>query len=127
MRKSAGFSLVETTVALALLGIIVVTIVGAFSGLSIAATRHQQDTTLDRLTRSDAEYIKSQNYSALPAGYLNISAAGYSFSYQVLYYAPGPPTSFAANNPDVGLEEIVLTVSGPNGSSEKLNFLKVQP
>ncbi len=124
MKKSAGFSLIETTVAVALMGVIVVTILSAFSSVTIAATRHQQQTTLDRLTRSEAEYIKSQTYAAT---YLPLTPlpAGYSVSAQVLYWAAGP--SFSVGNPDVGLEEIVLTVSGPNSTSERLVFLKVQP
>jgi prepilin-type N-terminal cleavage/methylation domain-containing protein len=129
MKRIQGFSLIETTVALALLGVIVVTIMSAFSAVTLAATRHQQETTLDRLSRSDAEYIKSQIYSATPktTPYLNLSVSGYAFTYQVLYYAAGPPPTFLATNADAGLQEIVLTVSGPNGSSETLDFLKVQP
>jgi prepilin-type N-terminal cleavage/methylation domain-containing protein len=129
MRASRGFSLIETTVALALLGVIIVTMMGSFSAISLAATRHQQETTLDRLTRSDAEFIKSQAYSALPKAtpYVNLTAPGYTFAYQVLYYAGGPPVSFTAANPDLGLEELILTVSGPNGASETVDFLKVQP
>lgn len=127
MKRNHGFSLIETTVAVALLGVIVVTIMSAFSAVSVAARRHQQETTLDRLTRSDAEYIKSQPYSAAATPYLNLAAGGYAFSYQVLYYAPGPPSSFSSANADNGLEELVLTVGGPNGSSETIAFLKVQP
>jgi prepilin-type N-terminal cleavage/methylation domain-containing protein len=129
MRRLRGFSLIETTVALALLGVIVVTIMSSFSAVTLAATRHQQETTLDRLTRSDAEYIKSQIYSATPKAtpYLSLTASGYTFAYQVLYYAAGAPPTFLAANPDVGLQEIVLTVSGPNGSSETLDFLKERP
>jgi len=124
MKTKAGFSLIETTVAVALLGVIVVTILGAFSAVTIAATRHQQQTTLDRLTRSAAEYIKSQPYAAT---YLSLTPlpSGFSLSYQVQYYAAGP--SFSTANPDIGLEEIALTVTGPNGSSEILDFLKVHP
>jgi Tfp pilus assembly protein PilV len=129
MSRSRGFSLMETTIALALLAVIVVTIMGAFSAVTVAATRHQQATRLDMLTRSDAEFIKSQVYSATPKAtpYSNLVASGYSFSYQVLYYAAGPPVSFSAANPDGGLQQIVLTVTGPNGSSEIVDFLKEQP
>ena len=125
MRQKRGFSLMETTVAVALLAIIVVTILSAFSAISLAAARHQQQTALDRLTRSDAEYIKSQPYSPSPAAYLNITAGGYSFAPQVQYWAPG--VGFSALNPDIGLQQITLTVNGPNGSRETLIFLKVQP
>ena len=127
MRRQVGFSLIETTVAIALLGVIVVTIMAAFSAVSLAARRHQQETTLDRLARSDIEYIQSQTYAAGASPYLNLTVAGYSFSYQVLYYAPATPASFSSLNADLGLEELILTVSGPNGSSETARFLKVHP
>jgi len=131
MTRQRGFSLIETTVAIALLAIIVVAILSAFSATTLAARRHQQETTLDRLTRSDAEYIKSQPYSVnnlLPAPYQNLSSSGYTFVYQVLYYsALTNPPNFNALNADVGLQEIILTVRGPNGSTEVVDFLKEQP
>lgn len=126
MRRKGGFSLVETMVAVALLAVIVVSILSAFSAATIATTRHQQLTKLDTLTRSDAEFIKSQAYSTTGT-YTNIASAGYSFAYQVLNYDAGPPVSFLTTNPDSGLQEIVLTVSGPNSSSQQLDFMKVQP
>jgi len=131
MTRKRGFSLVETSVAVALLAIIVVAILSAFSSITLAAARHQQETSLDRLTRSDAEYIKSQPYSInnlLPAAYQNLSSSGYTFAYQVLYYsALTNPPNFNALNADVGLQEIILTVRGPNGSMEVLDLLKEQP
>jgi prepilin-type N-terminal cleavage/methylation domain-containing protein len=128
MKRRRGFSLIETTVAIALLAVIIVTILSAFSAITIAARRHQQETTLDLVTRQDAEYIKSQAYSATPAAtpYTNIVVAGYSFSYQTYYYDP-VATTFKTTNPDNGLQELVLTVTGPNNATEALDFLKVQP
>ena len=128
MRARRGFTLIETTVAIALLAVIIVTILGAFSAITVATRRHQQETTLDLVTRQDAEYIKSQAYSATPAAapYFNVVVAGYSFSYQTLYYDPVLKT-FAAGNADNGLQELVLTVTGPNNAQETLDFLKVQP
>ena len=128
MRARRGFTLIETTVAIALLAVIIVTILGAFSAITIAARRHQQETTLDLVTRRDAEFIKSQAYSATPKAtpYTNIAVAGYTFSYQALYYDPVSKT-FTAANADNGLQELVLTVTGPNNAQETLDFLKVQP
>jgi Tfp pilus assembly protein PilV len=126
MKRKRGVSLIETMVAIALLAIIVVSILSAFSAITIAAARHRQSTTLDLLTRSDAEYIKSQTYSPSPAAYTNLTAAGYTFSYQVLYYDPTQTPPFGAYA-DNGLQELLLTVNGPNGSREVLDFLKVQP
>jgi Tfp pilus assembly protein PilV len=125
VRRKAGFSLIETAVAVALLAVIVVSILSALSIASLAATRHQQQTTLDRLTRSDAEYIKSQAYTVKPAAYTHLTAAGYGFSSEVSYWAP--IVGFNAANPDIGLQQIILTVSGPNSSSQVLYVLKVQP
>ena len=124
MRGKGGFTLLETLIAVALLAIIVVSILSAFSAATLAATRHAQLTALDRLTRSDAEYIKSQTYST-PGTYTNLTAAGYTFSYQVMYYDP-LLKNFKATT-DNGLQQIVLTVKGPNSASEQLDFLKVQP
>jgi type II secretory pathway pseudopilin PulG len=129
VRRQGGFTLVETAVAVTLLAVIVISVLSAFSATTLAAGRHAQLTTLDRLTRSDAEYIKSQAYSVKPAAYANLSVAGYTFGYQVLYYdSSQPPASqWLSGNADTGLQEIVLTVNGPNGASEQLDFLKVQP
>ena len=57
MKRKRGVSLIETMMAIALLAIIVVSILSAFSAITIAAARHKQQTTLDLLVRSDAEYI----------------------------------------------------------------------
>ena len=124
MTRSRGFSLIETSVALALLGVIVVSILGGFSAATLAGNRHGQLTTLDILTRSDAEYIKSQTYIAKPATYTNLAASGYSFAYVVNYYLPSNGT-FTTGNSDNGLQELVLTVTGPNATTEVLYFLKV--
>lgn len=124
MRAQRGFTLLETLIAVALLAIIVVSILSAFSATTLAATRHTQLTALDLWTRSDAEFIKSQAYSATGT-YTNITAAGYTFSYQVTFYDPATNTFTAAT--DNGLQEIVLSVTGPNSASEQLDFLKVQP
>jgi type II secretory pathway pseudopilin PulG len=126
MKRRRGVSLIETMMAIALLAIIVVSILSAFSAITIAAARHRQSTTLDLLTRSDAEYIKSQAYSPSPATYTNLVAGGYSFAYQVSYFDP-VTMGFAPGSPDVGLQQLVLTVNGPNGARETLIFLKVQP
>ena len=128
MKRQRGFTLIETTVAIALMAVIIVTILSAFSAITLATRRHKQESTLDLVTRRDAEFIKSQAYSATPAAtpYTNIVVAGYSFSYQTLYYDPVLMT-FAAGNADNGLQQLVLTATGPNNVTETLDFLKVQP
>lgn len=130
MTQRRGFSLIESAVAVALLAVIVVTILGGFSATALAASRHKQKTTLDRLVRSDAEYVKSQTYNALAnnaVNYLHLSASGYSLSAQVLHYNKNANPQFATANTDTGLQEIILTGSGPGGISEQLDFLKELP
>ena len=123
----AGLTFIEVLIAVALLGVIVVTIMAGLSSITLATVHHRQQTTLDLLVRSDVEYIKSQAYSPKPANYTNISASGYAFSItQVLYWDPNTATFAAANN-EFGLQEISVTVSAPGGGSEKIIFLKVQP
>jgi type II secretory pathway pseudopilin PulG len=128
MKRRRGFTLIETTVAIALMAVIIVTILSAFAAITLATRRHKQESTLDLVTRQDAEFIKSQAYSATPSAtpYTNIAVAGYSFSYQTLYYDPILNT-FAVGNADNGLQELVLTVTGPSNAKETLDFLKVQP
>lgn len=125
-RRAPGFSMVEAMVAIALLGVIIVTVVSAFSTVSIATRRHGVTINLDRLTRSEAEYIKSQPYRRKPGAYANLAAPGYAFAVQVLYYNPLNQTFSAANN-DVGLQEIVLTVTATARGTEILRFFKVRP
>jgi hypothetical protein len=120
--------MVETMVAIALLGVIIVTVVSAFSTVSIATQRHGVTVNLDRLTRSEAEYIKSQAYKSKAPGnvYANLAAPGYAFAVQVLYYNPLNQTFTAANN-DAGLQEIVLTVTATARGTETVRFFKVRP
>jgi len=125
-RRSRGFSMVETMVAIALLGVIVVAVLGAFSSVSLATRRYGVTTNLDRLTRSEAEFIKSQAYAGKPRVYANVAAPGYAFAVQILYYNPVNRTFTAANN-DVGLQEIVLTVTATARGTETLRFFKVRP
>jgi prepilin-type N-terminal cleavage/methylation domain-containing protein len=129
-RTRSGFSLVETMVATALVGVIIVAVVSAFSSATLATNRHRLDTTLDRVVRSDAEFIKSQAYRPKPPPpgvYANLAVPGYVFAVQVLYFSPLGGGSFTVANPDVGLQEIVLTVNAPGGATETLRFLKVRP
>jgi prepilin-type N-terminal cleavage/methylation domain-containing protein len=131
-QRRVGFSLIETMVALALLGVVVVAVLSAFSSATLAGYRHGLDTTLDRLVRSDAEFIKRQAYvpKPPPAGaYANLAAPGYVFTILVTYYSPGPapPRGFSAANAERGLQQITLTVTAPGGASETLIFFKVRP
>ena len=118
---------IEVLIAVALLGVIVVTMMAGLSSIALATGHHRQQTTLDLLVRSEAEYLKSQTYSAKPATYASLSATGYTVSItQVQYWDPVSGT-FSTANTDNGLQQISVTVTAPGGGSEQIIVLKVQP
>ncbi|TMD07121.1 MAG: prepilin-type N-terminal cleavage/methylation domain-containing protein [Chloroflexi bacterium] len=130
LRSRQGMTFIEVLIAVALLGVIVVTMMAGLSSIALATGHHRQQTTLDLLVRSEAEFLKSQAYipKPPPAGsYQNLSAAGYTFSApSVLYWDPAVGTFSLANNEN-GLQQISVTVTAPGGGSEQIIVLKVQP
>ncbi len=126
LRRRRGMTFIEVLIAVALLGVIVVTMMAGLSSIALATGHHRQQTTLDLLVRSEAEYLKSQTYSPKPASYTSISAPGYTVSItQVLYWDPASGTWTATI--DNGLQQISVTVTAPGGGSEQVIVLKVQP
>jgi prepilin-type N-terminal cleavage/methylation domain-containing protein len=124
--RQAGLTLIETMVTLVLVSVIVLTMLSAFSSTALATARHQQQTSLDRLVRSDAEFIKSQAYVPKPGAYTNLTVAGYTFTTTVLYYDPVSQT-FSAASTERGLQQITLVATAPSGGRETLIFLKARP
>ena len=126
LRSRQGMTFIEVLIAVALLGVIVVTMMAGLSSIALATGHHRQQTTLDLLVRSEAEDLKSKLYSPRPANYATISAPGYTFSItQVLYWDPASGTWTAIT--DNGLQQISVTVTAPGGGSEQIIVLKVQP
>ncbi len=130
LRRRRGMTFIEVLIAVALLGVIVVTMMAGLSSIALATGHHRQQTTLDLLVRSEAEYLKSQAYIPKPPpanSYQNLSATGYTFSApSVLYWDPNTATFSAANN-EFGLQQITVTVTAPGGGTEQIIVLKVQP
>lgn len=125
-RRQRGFTLVETAIAVALLAVIVISVLSAFSAITLAANRHQEQASLDLLVRTNAESIKSQPYSVqnVPK-YATVTQAGYAATYTIQYWDPAAQTFTGAV--DQGLQQIVVTVTAPHGGTETLRLLKVQP
>jgi prepilin-type N-terminal cleavage/methylation domain-containing protein len=126
LRGRRGMTFIEVLIAVALLGVIVVTMMAGLSSIALATGHHRQQTTLELLVRSEAEYLKSQTYSPRPAAYASLSATGYTVSItQVQYWDPASGTWTAIT--DNGLQQISVTVTAPGGGSEQIIVLKVQP
>ena len=71
---SRGFTLIEVTIAIALLGIIAVTILTALSNASMALIIADRRATAESLARSQMEYVKNQGYQGL---YIDYSESGH--------------------------------------------------
>jgi type II secretory pathway pseudopilin PulG len=76
-----GLGLVETLVAVALLGTSVVAFVVALSGGSIAVSEHDKETVAQRLAQTQVEYTKNYPYNPGASTYPAVATpTGYSVS-----------------------------------------------
>ncbi len=77
----AGVGLVETLVAVAILGVTLVTLLAAISTGSIGVATTEERVTAENLARSQLEYAKSQSYLTAPASYATVTPpVGYTVS-----------------------------------------------
>lgn len=84
-QNSKGFSLLEVLIAIALLGVIGISFLGALSTTSRVLLMNDERATAESLARSQMEYVKNQLYaafysSAIPQDYVD---AGYSATIDV--------------------------------------------
>jgi Tfp pilus assembly protein PilV len=76
-----GVGLVETLVAVAILGVTLVTLLAAISTGSIGVATTEERVTAENLARSQLEYTKSQAYLAAPTPYATVTPPfGYTVS-----------------------------------------------
>ena len=104
--RESGTTLLETIVALAILGTIVVIFLGGIIGTTKAASLTDEQTTAESLAQSQMEWAKNATYIpdttqytpvAIPDGkdYVNYSAN---------------ITAASLNNPDDGIQKITVTI-----------------
>jgi prepilin-type N-terminal cleavage/methylation domain-containing protein len=63
--NSRGFTLIEVLIALAILAIVAVAFLSALATASTALILGDERTTAESLARTQLEYVKSQNYTAV--------------------------------------------------------------
>lgn len=83
-RGERGFSLLESLVAIAILGGGALTLILAMSSGALAVNVNDEQSVAQSLARTQLEYIKSQDYDAGASAYPLVSAPeGYSISVSV--------------------------------------------
>lgn len=122
---SRGFTLIEVTIAIALLGIIAVTILTALSTASVALIIADRRATAESLARSQMEYVKNQAYQGLyidyhkPAHGEYAQIGGYTANYVVnTTVEPIDPDNYVPYTEnggvfadDKGIQKITVTVT----------------
>jgi prepilin-type N-terminal cleavage/methylation domain-containing protein len=83
--RSRGFTLIEVVIAIAILGTIAITFLGALSTSSLALITADQRATAESLARSQMEFVKNQNYT-------DASGPAWQVTYQRL---PNIPTGYS--------------------------------
>ncbi len=97
-----GVGLVETLVAVAILGVTLVTLLAAISTGSIGVATTEERVTAENLARSQLEYTKSQPYLTAPASYPTVTPpAGYAVSAEATSIPGG----------DSSIQKITVTVT----------------
>jgi len=84
LKDEKGLGLVESMVAIGLLGAGVIAFASALAAGSLTVNEHSQETTAQRLAQAQLESIKSAMYDASGTSYTTVSApSGYSVSFSV--------------------------------------------
>lgn len=118
-RADGGFTLVDMLLAVAILGIAVVTLVGGMMTSIRTSDLERQSAEALTTTRAYAEAVANDTYVDCAANYAASGAslpAGMSVAQIVRYWNPST-TSFVATCPatDSGLQRVSVTVSTSDG------------
>ena len=96
-----GFTLVETLVAVAVMGTAIVSLLAALSTGSIAVTIVEENVTAGGIARSQLEYTQSLPFQIAPATYATITTTqGYSVTAEALPVA----------GTDDDIQQVIVTV-----------------
>jgi hypothetical protein len=99
-RSQQGIGLVETLVAVAILGTAIVTFITALSTGAISVGENGQETTAQRLAQSQLEYTQNLAFDLTGAYPVIAAPAGYSLAL----------TAGSVTGTDVNLQKITVTV-----------------
>ena len=101
--SETGVGLVESLIAVAIVGIAITALVATLSTGSIAVRKTDERVTAENLAQAQLEYTKAQAYSTAPASYDTIAplATGYSISAE----------ASSISDRDADIQKVTVTVS----------------
>ena len=121
MKHENGFALIETSVALALLGIIGVAYLGSLATSSTAAVIVDNQMTARNIAQTQTEWVKAVSYVYDTTGY---AAAPISSDQNYVGYSV-QIDSEPLNNPDDGIQKITITIKHWDKDAMQLDVYKV--
>jgi len=128
-RKELGSALIETLVALALMGIVAATFVGSTGTAAKATTIADEQATAKRLAQTQMEYLKSQdyiNYADPDHGEYLLITTPVSYSTAVTAVPIDPLTGQPlALDEDNGIQKISVTINRNDREVAELESYKV--
>ena len=120
-RRERGTTLIETVVALAVLGAIAVTFLSGLATTTKAVGLTDEQTTAESLAQSQMEWVKNASYSYNATGYSPASIPGGKdyINYSAIIAAE------SLHDPDDGIQKITVTVKRSDKEVIKLEGYKV--
>lgn len=104
MKSEKGFALIETLVAMALMGIIAVSLLSGVTTVTRANTIHEEQAIAQSLVRSEIEYVKNVQYQYSASTYPVDS----SITIPAGWVVP-PPVVGSVHATDDGLQSVNVT------------------
>jgi len=120
-RRERGTTLIETVVALAILGAIAVTFLSGLATTTKAVGLTDEQTTAESLAQSQMEWVKNASYSYNATAYSPVSIPGGKdyINYSAII------TAEPLHDPDDGIQKITVTVKRSDKEVIKLEGYKV--
>lgn len=123
-----GFTLIETIIALAIVGTAVIAVVAAIGQGAKASARGRESVVLLQLARAQIETIQQYPYQTNPANYPLISPVPDGYSVSFTSTDPGTTYTYPSPAPTVitgPVQQISVTTTGDFGEME-ITFYKVR-
>ena len=120
MKSEQGFSLLETVIALGLLGIIAVCFLGSQATATKATFISNELATAESLVRSEIEYVKNSAYQQFASEYAVDPALSMPGGWTM-----SPPAVEPVHASDDGIQNVTVTVERNGEVILSINIYKV--